>query len=141
MDENQPVPDHVNQKLFVMAISTIIVALIIAAVGVATYHHYHHNAPVPTANNVPIQDSITPTGFVPATIEINKGQSIVWTNYDTKVHTVSSDPYPKDNALLGFKSDPFSNSQTYSFVFDQKGTYSYHDDLNPSTFKGTIIVK
>jgi plastocyanin len=29
----------------------------------------------------------------------------------------------------------------YSLVFDKAGTYTYYDDLNPYTLKGTVVVK
>jgi len=55
---------------------------------------------------------------------------------------VASDPYPLDNALkeLG-KARILSNNDTFSFTFDQSGTFTYHDDLNPMKFKGSVVVK
>lgn len=142
MEETPVIPDSTDKKIVTLFISILVVVLVIAGVGAIIYHHYHHLTPVTSSgSSVPIEASITPTGFTPQTIEVNKGQSVVWTNYDSKEHTVSSNPYPIDNGLAGFKSQDLTQDQTYSFVFDQAGTYSYHDDLNPLTFKGIIIVK
>lgn len=92
--------------------------------------------------NAPAQVSITSSGFIPATISIKAGQAIVWTNSDTKTHEVASDPYPNDNALAGFvDKQPLNQTETYSFIFDKAGTYTYHDTLNPYKFHGTVIVK
>jgi hypothetical protein len=44
-------------------------------------------------------------------------------------------------SLAGFRdTSPLTQGQTYSFVFNAKGTYTY-DHLNPYTFKGMVIVK
>jgi plastocyanin len=89
----------------------------------------------------PAQVSITKNGFSPQTIKIKVNQGIIWTNNDTAQHQVSSDPYPTDNGLADFnQQQPMSQNQSWDFVFSQTGTFSYHDNLNPYTFKGTVIV-
>jgi plastocyanin len=90
----------------------------------------------------PGQVSVTSTGFVPATVTVKVGQAVTWTNTDSAPHVIASDPYPTDNALSGFDSQQdLSTNDRYSFVFDKAGTYTYHDDLNPYTLEGTVIVK
>ena len=71
--------------------------------------------------------------FSPKTITINKGDTVVWTNYDSVRHTVTSDQGGElDSALL-------SDGASYSHVFDEDGTFSYHCTPHPS-MKGTVIV-
>ena len=73
---------------------------------------------------------------------IKAGQAVVWTNKDNAPHAVASDPYPTDNTLRQFNSlTNISPSDTYSFVFNKAGTYTYHDDRNPYSFIGTVVVK
>ena len=118
-----------------------IILIAIIAIGVALLVHHKPNS-LTNSSNPPAYVSITSNGFDPATITIKPNKAVVWTNNDTKAHQVASDPYPSDNALAGFKSaSAINNGQTYSFVFNKAGSYSYHDDKNPSTFKGTVVVK
>ena len=37
-------------------------------------------------------------------------------------------------------SDVLDPNDSFSFTFENTGTFTYHDELNPSKFKGTIIV-
>jgi plastocyanin len=90
----------------------------------------------------PAEINITDQGFVPATVTIKLNQGIIWTNNDTKSHQVASDPYPSDNALSGFNAkQPINQGDSYTFVFNKTGTYTYHDELNPYKINGTVIVK
>jgi plastocyanin len=77
--------------------------------------------------------SIKAGGFSPASITINSGDSIKWTNVDTVNHQVVS-----DRGL--FASSILRPGQTYTRTFNQGGTYRYHDGLEP-TEKGAVIVK
>lgn len=123
-----------------------VLLLLIVAVGV--YSLSSNNKSLSTTGTAslaalsPAQVSITSSGFVPAVISVKVGQAVTWTNADASTHLVASDPYPTDNALAGFDShQALSTNDHYSFVFNKAGTYTYHDDLNPYAFQGTIIVK
>jgi plastocyanin len=85
---------------------------------------------------------ITEDGFIPETITIKKNTQITFTNTDEAVHTVSSDPYPANDALEGFDSkEAVPPEGSYSFVFTETGEWTYHDDTKPLEFKGTVIVE
>ena len=89
------------------------------------------------------QVDIGSKGFIPATISITVGQSVTWKNTDVnmKAHWVASDPYPIDNALPGLNSHgSIKPDDSYSYIFSKAGTYTYHDNLDPS-LTGTVIVK
>lgn len=138
---NEPPAPKSSSHIFTIVITIMLVAIIATLAVLGVNHYRQKSLAVSPGSSVPVMASITPTGFSPTTIGIASGQTIVWTNYDTKDHIVASNTYPKDNDLPGFKSDVLAQNQTYSFVFDQKGTFSFHDDLNPFIYKGTIIVK
>lgn len=92
--------------------------------------------------DLPALIAITGSGFSPATISIKVGQSVVWTNNDTALHQVASDPFPNDNSLPGlFDPVPLQSNQTYGFTFNTIGTYTYHDQLHPLTYTGKIFVQ
>ncbi|MGE5392541.1 MAG: cupredoxin domain-containing protein [Candidatus Saccharibacteria bacterium] len=80
------------------------------------------------------------TSFNPATISINKGDTIIWLNDDVMKHQIASDPHPGHTGMPGLVSPVLNQNQTYTFRFDATGTFRYHDDLNPA-LKGTIEVK
>ncbi|HYE22229.1 MAG TPA: cupredoxin domain-containing protein [Verrucomicrobiae bacterium] len=94
------------------------------------------NSSTPATNSITIQNDT----FVPATLTINRGQTVTWVNKDQVNHYVASDPHPQHTALPGFDSGAFAPNATYLYTFDKAGTFTYHDHLQP-TSKGTIIVK
>jgi plastocyanin len=101
-----------------------LIALVPAAVALATA-----GPALAATKNVQIRAS----GFVPAKVEINAGDSVKWTNVDKVNHQVVS-----DRGL--FASSILRPGQTYTRTLNQGGTYRYHDGLEP-TEKGTIVVK
>jgi plastocyanin len=85
---------------------------------------------------------ITDTAFVPATIKIKQSESVTWINTGTQLHQVAADPYPSRSKLPSlFSEESLTSNESYNFSFDKKGTYTYHDPLNPTILKGTVIVE
>ena len=76
---------------------------------------------------------IKSTGFAPATVSINEGDSVKWTNTDTKNHQVVAN----DGS---FASGILAPGKSYSHAFGVGGTFRYHDGLHP-TLRGTVNVK
>jgi plastocyanin len=76
---------------------------------------------------------IKSTGFVPAAVTINQGDSVTWTNTDTKDHQVVSNAGAFASAIL-------KPGKSYTHAFPSGGTYRYHDGLHP-TMKGTVTVR
>ena len=71
--------------------------------------------------------------FAPQLVTITSGTQVSWTNSDTLSHTVTS-PW--------FDSGNLGPGGTFSFTFDQPGTYDYHCSYyRTSGMEGTIIVK
>ena len=98
----------------------------------------------PTTLTVEIKSS----GFSPKILEINSGDTVTWINRDSSSHWPASavhpthTVYPEPGGCIGSKFDAckgLSNRESYSFTFDEEGTWKYHDHLNPSS-TGTIIV-
>ncbi|OGH10243.1 MAG: hypothetical protein A2152_01010 [Candidatus Levybacteria bacterium RBG_16_35_6] len=72
--------------------------------------------------------------FSPSTLSIKRGTTVTWTNQDDVNHDVVSDP----NGDV-FKSELFSKGESYSFTFDNVGTYNYYCSIHPR-MKGNIEV-
>lgn len=86
------------------------------------------------------QVTITPEGFLPATLIVNKNTTVVFTNNDDKPRQLQANPHPTGDSLPNFKSEVLGNNQTYSYTFKQSGIFRFHDHLDP-TINGSIEVK
>lgn len=73
--------------------------------------------------------------FTPAKITVKKGTTVTWTNQDGARHDVTPDqPSEKFKA-----SQLLAKGETYSFTFNDEGTYTYHCSPHPY-MKGTVEV-
>lgn len=133
-------PARKNRRL-ILLIGGVIILLLLAALTVAIFKKNTGNSRV--ASLIPAADvSITGSGFNPATIKIKKGQTVTWTNLDSKPHQVESDPFPTAEKLPELNAEtPSEKGGSYSYTFEKSGTYTYHDRLNPLRFQGTVIVE
>ena len=77
--------------------------------------------------------SLVNLAFSPATLTVKVGTTITWTNNDSMTHTVTS-----DNGV--FDSGNLTPGQTFSYTFNNAGTFTYHCVIH-SYMKGTIIVQ
>ena len=85
----------------------------------------------------PITVKVTANGFSPSTISVKKGSQITWLNEDTSEHNLLG-----DQEQLEMSSDePLNEGDSYSYTFDDTGTFTYHDPMAPTSFKGTVIVE
>lgn len=71
--------------------------------------------------------------FTPGTLNISVGTTVTWTNSDSVTHHIASDTGV-------FDSGDMSQNATYSFTFNNAGTFPYHCAIH-TYMKGTIIVK
>ena len=81
----------------------------------------------------PVGIQISGSAFVPATITIAVGTTVTWTNKDSLPHTVSS------QGTL-FDSGSLSRGATFSYTFNQKGTFEYTCGIHPAMV-GKVIVE
>jgi plastocyanin len=91
-------------------------------------------APVETEQAKKYGVSIVNFSFSPVTLNINKGDTVVWTNNDSAPHTVTG------NDSKALSSATLSIGQSYSFTFTESGAFDYHCAIHP-TMRGSIIVK
>lgn len=71
--------------------------------------------------------------FRPGEIAVEPGTTVTWTNQDTVAHTV------KDNGELFPESDELAKGESFSFTYDDPGTYPYICGIHPY-MKGTVTV-
>jgi amicyanin len=72
--------------------------------------------------------------FQPATLTINAGDTVVWTNHDTAPHNVVVTNGPEK-----FTSPTLQQGQTYRYTFTKPGTYSYYCSIHPD-MKASVTV-
>ncbi len=86
--------------------------------------------------------SITANGaFSPASVLVQLGDRVRWNNTSTGFHRVAVNPHPTHTDLPGFDSlENIAPGFTYTYTFNQKGTFNYHDHVNPS-ITGSVIVQ
>jgi hypothetical protein len=70
--------------------------------------------------------------FVPATLTINPGDSVTWTNQDGALHTSTSD-------TAVWHSGVIDTGGSFTFTFPEPGAFPYHCNFHPS-MRGTILV-
>lgn len=90
---------------------------------------YAYAAP-PTASHTVIIEALR---YSPPTIEVNKGDTIVWRNKDPFPHTVTTQN-------RAFDSGQIAEGKSWKFKAKQSGEFTYICTLHP-TMKGTLIVK
>ena len=67
--------------------------------------------------------------YTPESLSINTGDTVKWTNEDSEPHTVTSG---KPGASDGkFDSGFFYKGESWSFTFNQSGTYDYWCTIHP----------
>lgn len=119
----------------------IVAVLVILAAGSYVLRNQAATSPIaaPEAGEQRVQSEVnlTDQGFSPATITVKKGETVKFTNKSSSQMWVASDPHPTHTDYPGF--DELQMADSYSFTFDNVGTWGFHNHLNPST-KGTVVV-
>jgi plastocyanin len=82
--------------------------------------------------------SVDDTGFSPATLSINVGDTVIWVNIDENfTHTATSDLQVSDPDY--WLTELFFTGASGTNTFSNPGTFTYRDDVDPNN-TGTIIV-
>ena len=80
-------------------------------------------------------------GFSPSTLTIKQGTAVSFVNNSAGSMVVESDPHPTHTSYPPMnEQDSTAPDGVYQFIFNQKGTYHFHNHLHPS-HTGTIVVE
>lgn len=85
------------------------------------------------ATPVAVQVAIKGTVFDPGTLRITTGTSVTWTNFDMRVHTVTSDHGDY------LRSGRIGSADTWTFTFTESGGFAYLCDYH-NNMDGIVIV-
>lgn len=121
MDE-QSIITEVNMK------NTWLIAVIILSIAISgcTAQKTQLQTQPQPANTIEIKDF----AFSPDTITVAKGTTVTWTNKDSTSHTVKG---------TAFTSETLGQGQSYSYTFNEAGTFEYQCGIHPS-MRAKVIV-
>lgn len=88
-----------------------------------------HTVDIPAGTSVPGCEE-TNSCYLPADITINAGDTVEWVNMDTAAHTVTGGS-PADGPSGVFDSSLVMSSASYSFTFEDAGSYDYFCMVHP----------
>lgn len=75
----------------------------------------------------------TQNGFIPKSMTVKVGTTVIWINKDINQMWVASAPHPQHTDLPGFDAlKGYKTGETYSYTFTKVGNWKYHDHLTPS---------
>lgn len=80
----------------------------------------------------------TDSCYTPSKIVIKQGGSVTWVNEDVAFHSVTSGYYDEPSEI--FDSGYLDPEESFTFVFENIGTYDYFCTLHP-WMKGQVIVE
>ena len=80
----------------------------------------------------------TDSCYTPSEIVIKQGDSVTWVNEDAAFHSVTSGYYDDPSGL--FDSGYLDPEGSFTFIFENIGTYDYFCTLHP-WMKGQVIVE
>ncbi len=82
-----------------------------------------------------VQAVIENFAYSPAEIKIKVGDTVVWTQKDSVIHTVTTLAGPE-----AFDSGDLRQGETFSYTFTKPGTYEYKCTPHPR-MRGKVIVE
>jgi len=139
-------------KYLDLAVPILIVLSIGAGIGLASAGIYQlatgspifttssSSLGVPSSVSVSIPKGVGTTqglNYVPVTVTVANGGTVVWTNNDPSPHTVTSTNVPSGAST--FDSGNMNANATYSHKFTVAGTYQYVCSYHP-WMHGTVVV-
>lgn len=84
---------------------------------------------------------VTDTGYVPNSITVKVGQTVIWQNETNSAVWIASNPHPAHSDYPEFdEKGSMSKGESFSFTFTKAGTWGYHDHFKPSA-KGFVTVE
>lgn len=111
--------------------------LLVILTGLVVWGIFYLNNRKPSSITVVLKE----TGFEPQITTIRQGDTVVFRSELGSQFWPASDIHPTHGAYPEFDpQEPIERGQNWSFKFDKKGSFRFHDHLNPF-YMGTIKVE
>ena len=130
--------------------TTITIIVILVIIGGFFLFFNRSNAPVvETPNNINTNTTAvseanvayTDNGFSADSVIIKKGGTVTFVNKSSRDMWVASNPHPIHTDYPAFdEKASVPNGGSWTFTFDQVGSWEYHNHKNPSDM-GTVVVQ
>src|SRR3990167_5306873 len=137
------------KKIILLLILTIVLFIAGCDLGNQSNTETASSSNTGEGNDVLYVIEITSEGFSPSPLTVTQGSTVTWINKDANEHWPASAMhpthaiYPESGGCIGSKFDAckgLKEGESWSFTFNEKGTWNYHDHFDVSKF-GKIIVK
>lgn len=126
-----------KRKLLVIGVFFV---LCVTAVGVSFIKKYYRPAGVNLTGNTQVVVFLKEKGFEPYHIKIRRGTQVDFKTTEMRDFWPASNNHPWHHVYPAFDAkNPIKPNETWSFVFNEVGTWDYHDHLL-SFFAGRIEV-
>lgn len=79
------------------------------------------------------------SGFSPALVTVKSGDTVAIKNTSSQALQMDSDPHPTHTDDTDLNVGAVPSGQTVTFTATKKGTFGFHNHLNPSD-KGSITI-
>ena len=127
-----------------LALVTLVAMLAVACGGYSASNPAPSPTPTPTptptpgggaaAVSIPVRAEVLGSkAFAPNPLDITVGTTVTWTNTDATSHTSTSNAAGWDSGIIG-------PGKTFSFAFQNAGTFAYHCAIHPGMV-GTVTVR
>lgn len=108
----------------------VVALLAVSFLGGCTLYG-NQNGSTNTTPSAPNAVNIQNFAFSPSSLIVTKGTTVTWTNNDSAPHQIKS---------ATVNSEVLNKGATFSFTFNDVGTFDYICSIHPS-MTGTIIVQ
>ena len=119
----------IASRRHVRSLLTVILAVLIPLLAGSASSRI---GPVAAQSGAEIAVQVVDFAFEPAMVMIEPGTTVTWTNAGDRPHTVTADDGSFDSGRL----DP---GETFSYTFDQPGTFTYVCGFHPE-MQGSVMV-
>ncbi len=118
----------VDKKLLLLSVPLMVVVFASGCIHEQAQKNGDNvKTPVSQEGSVFIKDF----SFIPKTLNVKVGTTVIWTNKDSVSHTITSGE--------DFDSGNLKKGETFSYTFNKPGTFNYICTIHPY-MKGKIIV-
>lgn len=126
-----------NKARWVLAAAVAIVVIAVVSIGVLlTQREADNQDSVASVSAAKVM--ISTVSSAPSTIKVQQGQSIIWENTDGQDRTLALNAADGSG---GTSESRIGQGETYSYVFDEPGTFNYYDSKDPTRLNGVVVVE
>jgi plastocyanin len=114
------------KKLLIAMLLTIVVISLVGCSQSSSSTTSGQTSSVSSSTTSSLSSYVTISNFAfdPKELTVSKGTKVTWTNNDSVNHTITSDSG-------AFESGDLAKGDSFSFTFNDTGSFSYHCKIHP----------